>query len=352
MKFLIAFSALSMLLTACQSSQLETTNAAQSTQSTQHRSQGVYQIEFAAAHHFAQQAEQLVLGFEQYCQSPNFGLVGVKNQWQQTTLAWMALQGQERGPAKALEQSWNVQFWPDKKDTTGRKMNVLVHSDTLWTEQDIASQSVTVQGIGAIEWLLYDIHSPLLNAVSQSENIQPGCRVAQAIGQNLATKAQLIATQWDVNPWTALDAMAWEAEYIALLSNQLDFSMKKLSRPLANIGQPRPYFAESWRAKVSMNNLKANVEAMQKLYLADGGLDSLLRDKGLNELAERVQNHFASMLLTWPIEPSLFDLLQNKEGYRVVLSQYNKFEQLSYLLHDEVAVQLDVVIGFNATDGD
>ena len=350
MKISIAFSALSMLLlTACQSSQLETVNAMQS---TQHISQGVYRIEFAAAQHFAQQAEQLVLGFEQYCRSPNTGLDGVKNQWQQTTLAWMALQGQERGPAKALEQSWNVQFWPDKKDTTGRKMNLLVKSGTLWTEQDIASQSVTVQGIGAIEWLLYDEYSPLLNATNSSENIHQVCEAAQAISQNLATKAQFIATQWNVNPWTALDAMAWEAEYIALLSNQLDYSMKKLSRPLANIGQPRPYFAESWRAKVSMNNLKANVAAMQRLYLADGGLDSLLRDKGLNDLADRVQNHFALMLLTWPTEPSLFDLLQNKEGYREVLSQYNKFEQLHYLLHDEVAVELGITIGFNATDGD
>ncbi|MBF4301886.1 iron-regulated protein A, partial [Vibrio anguillarum] len=43
---------------------------------------------------------------------------------------------------------------------------------------------------------------------------------------------------------------------------------------------------------------------------------------------------------------------QTKTGYREVLALYNKFEQLNYLLHDEVAVELGVVIGFNATDGD
>ncbi|POB68772.1 iron-regulated protein A, partial [Vibrio vulnificus] len=34
------------------------------------------------------------------------------------------------------------------------------------------------------------------------------------------------------------------------------------------------------------------------------------------------------------------------------LTQLRKLEQLKYLIHDEVAVELGVVIGFNATDGD
>ena len=46
------------------------------------------------------------------------------------------------------------------------------------------------------------------------------------------------------------------------------------------------------------------------------------------------------------------ELLQSKEGYRVAYAQYNKLEQLKYLIHEEVAIKLGVVIGFNATDGD
>ena len=146
---------------------------------------------------------------------------------------------------------------------------------------------------------------------------------------------------------------AWTSEYIALLSNQLDYSMKKLSRPLANFGNPRPYFAESWRSKASMQNLKANIEAMQSLYFAQGnGLDSLLRERGKSLLADSIKNQFETTLTTWPTEQSLFDLLQTKEGYRLAYSQFNKLEQLKYLIHEEVAVELGVVIGFNATDGD
>jgi predicted lipoprotein len=45
-------------------------------------------------------------------------------------------------------------------------------------------------------------------------------------------------------------------------------------------------------------------------------------------------------------------MLQTKQGYRNAYSQYNKLEQLKYLIHEEVAIELGVIIGFNATDGD
>ncbi|KOO09850.1 iron-regulated protein A, partial [Vibrio xuii] len=132
-----------------------------------------------------------------------------------------------------------------------------------------------------------------------------------AITENLHRNAEKIAFAWQENPWKSLDEKAWTSEYIALLSNQLDYSMKKLSRPLANFGQPRPYFAESWRSKASMLNLKANIEAMQSLYFAQGnGLDSLLRARGKSSLADSIKNQFEMTLTTWPTEQSLFDLLQ------------------------------------------
>ena len=129
--------------------------------------------------------------------------------------------------------------------------------------------------------------------------------------------------------------------------------MKKMSRPLANFGKPRPYFAESWRSETSMQNLKANIEAMQALYLAGGnGLDKLLRERGKVQLADSIAQQFDTALETWPTDESLFDMLQTKDGYRKAYAQYNKLEQLKYLIHEEVAIELGVVIGFNATDGD
>lgn len=341
-----------LVMAGCQSSgeqvaSSEVNGVSYQADSTSHISRSVYQQEFDSAVLFAKQSSELEALMQGYCETNNVELIALKDQWQLTMNSWMALQGQERGPTAALEESWNVQFWPDKKNTTGLKMRQLTQQNKAWTQDEIAQQSVTVQGLGALEWSLYDEQSPLL------QDKAAGCLSSQAIAQNLAMKSASIAAAWQVNPWLALDDMRWESEYIALLTNQLDYSMKKLSRPMAKIGHPRPYFSESWRAQTSMTQLKANVAALEKLYLADGnGLDSLLREKGLDSLADRVAAQFTLTLETWPTDSSLFSLLQSKEGYREVLTQYNKLERLKYLIHEEVAIELGVVIGFNATDGD
>ncbi|MFZ3462788.1 imelysin family protein [Vibrio harveyi] len=340
---LVSAIAATLSLAGCQS-----TNGSSSVEpeSTSHISQNVYEVEFNAAQAFVTQTTKLEQSLTEYCASQMKGDAQIKQQWHQTMLAWMALQGQERGPATALEQSWNVQFWPDKKNTTGRKMSVLTKSDQIWSAEDISTQSVTVQGLGALEWLLYDKASSL----STNSNT---CATSVAIAENLNNKANIIADSWAQNPWKSLDMTEWESEYISLLSNQLEYSMKKLSRPLAKIGKPRPYFSESWRSQTSLSNLKANLEALQALYLANGsGLDALLREQGHSELADRVVHQFDMALDTWSEDKSLFAALQTKDGYRMVLAQYNKLEQLKYLIHEEVAIELGVVIGFNATDGD
>ncbi|HDZ3731167.1 TPA: iron-regulated protein A [Vibrio harveyi] len=340
---LVSAIAATLSLAGCQS-----TNGSSSVEpeSTSHISQNVYEVEFNAVQAFVTQTTKLEQSLTEYCASQMKGDAQIKQQWHQTMLAWMALQGQERGPATALEQSWNVQFWPDKKNTTGRKMSVLTKSDQIWSAEDISTQSVTVQGLGALEWLLYDKASSL----STNSNT---CATSVAIAENLNNKASIIADSWAQNPWKSLDMTEWKSEYISLLSNQLEYSMKKLSRPLAKIGKPRPYFSESWRSQTSLSNLKANLEALQALYLANGsGLDALLREQGHSELADRVVHQFDMALDTWPEDKSLFAALQTKDGYRMVLAQYNKLEQLKYLIHEEVAIELGVVIGFNATDGD
>lgn len=325
-----------VLLAACQStSQTSTSNE---------MIEQVYAIEQQSAQRLAESSLQLAQKFESYCVK-QADKREVEEQWQQTMYSWMALQGQERGPEAALALNWNIQFWPDKKNTTGRKMSQLLQQDLSWNSKLIQQQSVTTQGLGAVEWLLFDQSSTL----PQPE----ACQLGNAITRNLALNTQKIEQAWQVNPWSEFDQTMWLNEYIALLANQLDYSMKKLSRPLAKIGQPRPYFAESWRSEKSLTWLKYNVEAMRALYIANGvGLDNYLRKQGHAELADRINDHFDSTLASWPASSSLFAALQTKSGYQDTLSLYNKLEYLKYLIHEEVAIELNIVIGFNATDGD
>ncbi|WP_105901982.1 imelysin family protein [Vibrio gangliei] len=334
--FLIAISSVTLLAT-------------QQTIAAENSSAPIYQIELKAATQLNRQASELNQAVIDYCQDDQkTGLAPLKQQWLDTAQAWMALQGQAKGPEQAISLGWSMQFWPDKKDITGRKMAQIIQQPELWEPQTIAEQSVTVQSLGGLEWLLYDEKS------SFAQGDKNACSLAKAISQNFNHNTQKIVTAWQKNPWQGYSAAQWQSEYFGLLNNQMDYTLHKLQRPMGKIGHPKPYFAESWRSQTSLVHIKSNLVAMKALYQADGehGLDALLRAKGESELADRIVLHFEQAIATLPTSPSLFTQLQTKEGYKNMIAQYNKLEYVQYLLQQEAAVALGIVVGFNSTDGD
>ena len=116
--------AAALALVGCQST---TSGDSAQPEKTNHLSQSVYEVEFSSAQTFKSQSQLLAESMRNYCESSE-SIEALKGQWHQTMVSWMALQGQERGPEAALAQSWNIQFWPDKKNTTGRKMSQLTQA--------------------------------------------------------------------------------------------------------------------------------------------------------------------------------------------------------------------------------
>lgn len=330
-----------LVLAACQSNNEDSNKLYDGPMTAQEQ---LHQLQFDRANELVEHTAVLHSAMSAYC-AKNGELETVRSAWIEGMESWMALQGQEKGPEQALSLSWSMQFWPDKKNTTGRKMKELLKQSKAWSSAEIDNQSVAVRGFGAMEWLLFE-QTYQLNSAN-------GCSVGSAISQNLMNNSGKIATAWRTNPWEELSDSMWLSEYVGLLANQLDYSMKKLSRPLGEIGKPRPYHSEAWRSKSSLVLLKANLEALQQTYLANGnGLDKILREKGLDELADRITDHFETSISTWPKDESLFTLIKTREGYQKALGLYNDFEYLKYLIHEEIALNLNVVVGFNATDGD
>ncbi|PSW21174.1 iron-regulated protein A [Photobacterium sanctipauli] len=299
-----------------------------------------------AAQAFAESTAQLSGLTKALCeQYSEASLLAAQQAWQQAMLDWMVFQGREKGSEQALALSWQIQFWPDKKNTTGRKLNQLLKQGTHWTAPLIAEQSVAVQGLGAAEWFLFDQTS----ALQQPQ----GCQLATAVAGQIAASSEQLQAAWQANPWQQMTPQLALAEYLGALNNQLDYSIKKLTRPMGKPGSPKPYQAESWRSGSSLANLQASTQAMHRLYLAEGkGLDAMLRERGYSGTADRIDQQFQSLLASWPQHASMTSMLKTPEGYRELLKIFNGLEYIQIALQDEVAPELGIVVGFNATDGD
>ncbi|OBU26432.1 imelysin family protein [Photobacterium aquimaris] len=308
--------------------------------------ENVHQLSLSTARLFAQQTQQLQHQTQLLCQQySQQQLTLTRQQWQQAMKTWVGLQGREKGSEAALALSWNIQFWPDKKNTTGYKLRQLIKQNKQWQSGELAQQSVAVQGLGAVEWFLYQQPQSLKN--------DNECQLTEAITAHLATTAQTLAQAWQHNPWHSLSNSLALAEYLAAINNQLDYTIKKLVKPMGKPGNVKPYQAEAWRSQTSLANLKASIESLQALYIANGtGLDALLREQGYQATAQRIKQRFTLLLADWPTSSSMVTLLNTKQGYRELINIFNGLEYIQLALHDDVAAQLGIVMGFNATDGD
>ncbi len=108
----------------------------------------IHQQHLQSAEKFASATRQLNDNLTALCQEyGEYQLQDTRESWQQVMQKWMALQGREKGSEEALALSWQIQFWPDKKNTTGRKLNQLLKQDVTWAAAEIAEQSVAVQAL-------------------------------------------------------------------------------------------------------------------------------------------------------------------------------------------------------------
>ncbi|RXJ74210.1 iron-regulated protein A precursor [Veronia nyctiphanis] len=305
----------------------------------------LWHVQQESADAFSREANALNQSVHRYCihegSHPEL-LLNLRKDWKETMNAWMSLQGVDMGSEELLSLSWQIQFYPDKKNTTGRKISELLKQDTPLTSEYIAAQSVAVQGLGAMEWMLFDSTSDMLTPRH--------CELAVAISQHLSRSARAYREAWEINPFSMADEMAETRNTLSALSHQLDRVMKKLSMPLGKPGLPKSYQAEAWRSQQSLAFLKQSIISMSRLYQAD--LNVLLREKGHEALAARLSEHWRIALDSVPESDGMRGRLETVRGYQSLLTVYNNLEYIQLAISDEVAPLLGVVVGFNSTDGD
>ncbi|WP_087018785.1 imelysin family protein [Thaumasiovibrio subtropicus] len=262
--------------------------------------------------------------------------------WRNVARSWMVFQGREDMPLSVQPLVWQIQFWPDKKNTTGRKVQQLLSDDEALTPDVMAAFSVAGRGIGGLEWSLFD-----QDADWSSER---HCVVAQAQAADLLSTVEVFQQGWLSPDWLTLSSEGRLAARFGALNDQLARVIKKLTLPLGKKGRANPYMAESWRAEYSLATLKASIEAMHQYWRV--ALESPVLAAGEGQTAESIDIVFRRLLDNWPEEESLKSLLAEPEGYRKVVGMKAQLAGIAEQLEVNVAPALGVTVGFNATDGD
>ena len=136
--------------------------------------------------------KQLAVSALAYCQGKE-SLDTARADFLHAQKAWAELQPLLIGPLAEGNRSWQVQFWPDKKNLVGRQVEQLVTAQPQIDAAALAKSSVVVQGLSAYEYILFDAKPDVANDAQKAKY----CPLLVAIGERQKQLAEEILSSWN-----------------------------------------------------------------------------------------------------------------------------------------------------------
>jgi predicted lipoprotein len=320
----------------------------------------LYQQYFAATEKLNQDAIT-------FCQSPaNKDLYQTLRQdWLQAMKAWQGAQQIIFGPVQEDNQAWKIQFWPDKHNLIRKKTQALLDSSDKLTVERLTQASVVVQGLSALEYLLFDTDAGQLQQYQQPRQ----CQLLMAVTANSEQVAGFLYDQWRPgggdyravftspgpdNPEFPDTKAGISALVDALASNLERAKNERLGGPLGyrnSKQRPQAYLSEAWRSQSSLKLLQANIEASLVLYQPMSDYMQLFSAR--RDLDQQIHQQFSLVLQQLQqLEKPLFIAVTEPEQQLLLTALYSDVTGLVTLMKNELPSAMGVNLGFNSNDGD
>ncbi|SNY99000.1 imelysin family protein [Halomonas sp. hl-4] len=294
-------------------------------------------------------SERLEASATRFCQAPDEShRQRLENDWLSAYQAWQAVRFIQFGPVEQNSRGWQLQFWPDRKNLVGRKVGGWLQAADAPNAQDIAADSVAIQGFPALEYLLYD------DAMGEQALGDPdACDLMQAITTHLADTTNALHRDWQAFGEHYIETSDYtEATLASAIQTLEQLEDKRLGEPMGLKGaSANGYLAEAWRSEQSVRLVASSLEGLRTGFLP--GLTALLREADALPLAEAFRDQLDKTLAqARELPPGLVPSLEDDEAFRGLQSLYLDISQLRHLLGNEIAGELGLVRGFNSSDGD
>lgn len=311
---------------------------------------------------FEAQTSRLQNQVLQLCISANkAALVGAQDQFTNAAHSWAGIELFRSGPVMDQNRLERVLFYPDRKSTGLKQVQRLVaKSDpTAIASDNMAQKSVAVQGLGALEFLLFGTgHADLTAEVNSFR-----CQFASSVADNLHSIAVELNTKWNgnyaeqwINAGKQGSVFINEQEAVVELLGTVvhglealkDIRLRAFLRKEPN--KDRPKSALFWRSENTLPMMKANLEFIHSL-LRDGGLYSLAsKNTRIIEQIEFELKH--NKIAINAVDVTLTNALKD-DAHRGKLTYFGTSLKFTIgRIDQEFSQDLGLSSGFSFSDGD
>lgn len=289
-----------------------------------------------------------------------------KRAFAETVAAWSKVEILRFGPITQAHRYERLFYWPDPKSLGVRQFkDALAKKDQAVTDPaKLAAKSVALQGLPALEYLLYGEGSETL--LQSDDDGAFRCRFAASIAANVAAIAKDVSEAWaDGAPAAkaflepSADAPAYRTpkevthELFKALTAGIELVRdQKLGKPLgAAPEQAKPRLAPLWRSGLSFANMAGNLEGVRALF-AEGGFAQVVAQEspGVEKSVLFDLDHAVSVLRT--IDLSADEAFRDEATRAKLEALRVSLKSARDTAGSLIARGAGLSFGFNAMDGD
>lgn len=309
---------------------------------------------------FDETSSSLATSLSAACESGSAGdLDAARSGFSDTLSAFAHVSVLRFGPLVAENRFERVFFWPDPRGVTLRQVQGLLAAEEP-LPSDLADQSVALQGLPALDYVLFGTGGDALADDARR------CNYAVAIANNVAEIAAQLEAAWaegtsfrdsfispaaDRDPYRSKAEVA--GEIVKAAGTALEFARNAELLPALGktAEKARGKRAPFWRSGQTFAFVAAQIDGVQKLIEAAGFVDGhsdLVNGYGRGMNFDL--SHAREALLAVETAPEMAFSAEEDRG-RISYATI-AMEGAKHTLNGELSGALGLVMGFNALDGD
>jgi predicted lipoprotein len=314
---------------------------------------------------FHQATSQLSAGVKALCSAPSQAAVDTaRKAFGGAVDAWSKAEIIRFGPVTEENRLDRILFWPDRKGTGLKQVQAAIQTrdETAADPAKLAAKSVAVQGLGALEYVLFGTDSDMLAGTDGAYR----CSFGAAIAINLDKMAGDIEQAWNspdgfAATWSKPDAKnplyrdndeaVGELFDVFVTGLEMDRDVRLGGFLGKTAKEDKPKQALFWRSEKTVDSVAGNLAGMKALFEISG-LGDALSDE-MRWIENSINFEFANAARAAAgSEGPIADVLVNPDR-RGKLAYFGVVtSSLSELFGKRLAGELGLTSGFSSLDGD
>lgn len=316
---------------------------------------------------FAGAAKTLAVKTGALCAKPSeAALTETRAAFVDAVKGWSAVEIFQFGPVNREHRYERLFFWPDRKGLGQRQVRQALskQDETVTSVETLDGKSVALQGLPALEYLLYGTGADELAEPDRAAKFR--CAFAAAVAGNVAQLAQELVVAWSPDaPFTKSflqpdpDGALYRAHEDVTLELFKAFSGgiervrdQKLGRVLGESAErARPRLAAFWRSDQTFPNMAGNLQSVRKLFVDAGFAEIVAGQSPGVEDSILFDLDRSARILSDEKEP-IAEAVTNPEQRDKLMALRVALKSANGTASGMIAEGAGLSFGFNAGDGD